>query len=178
VDRFLGDVWGSAANSLYDEIEGLRSPFPSGWRDQVTLFRHSIERTVAGVPPADIIVSFDVVEHLLDLPQAVRNMSSLLKPDGRMIHRIDYGPHGVWLSTKDPLSFLSVPEWLWTALGSNRGYPNRVRHRQFVQLLEAQGLRVAERITRKHGMDVMDAELACAFQAAPSLGRAFAEEPA
>jgi SAM-dependent methyltransferase len=175
VDRFLGDVWGSGANNLYDEIERLRGPFSTGWREQVRLVRHSIEHTVAGVPPADIIISFDVIEHLRDLPHAVRNMSSLLKPDGRMIHRIDYGPHGVWLSTEDPLSFLSVPDWLWTAIGSNRGYPNRVRHRQFVHLLEAQGLRVADRITRRQGADVMDAELACAFPAAPHLGRAFAQ---
>jgi SAM-dependent methyltransferase len=178
VDRFLGDVWGSGANGLYAEIERLRGPFPTGWRDQVTLVRHSIEHTVAGVPPADIIVSFDVIEHLQDLPHAVRNMGSLLKPDGRMVHRIDYGPHGVWLSADDPLSFLSVPDWLWTAIGSKRGYPNRVRHGQFVQLLEGQGLRVTERITRRQGTDVMDAELACAFQAAPQLGRAYAPEPA
>ena len=177
VDRFLGDVWGSGAHGLYQELERLCGPFPIGWRNQVTLVRHSIEKTIAGVPRADVILSFDVIEHLLDLPHAVRNMSSLLKPEGRMIHRIDYGPHGVWLSSDDPLSFLSVPGWLWTAIGSNRGYPNRVRHRQFVQLLEAQGLRVAERITRRQGADVMDAELACAFPAAPRLGRAFAHEP-
>jgi SAM-dependent methyltransferase len=178
VDRFLGDVWGNAAISVYDEIERLRNPFPSGWRSQVTLVRHSIENTVADVPAADIILSFDVIEHLRDLPQAVRNMSALLKPGGRMIHRIDYGPHGVWLSTQDPLRFLSVPNWLWTALGSNRGYPNRVRHQKFVELLEARGLHVAERITRRQGTDVMDAEVACAFRDAPQLGRAFVEVPA
>ena len=178
VDRFLGDVWGIGANALYDEIERLRSPFPSGWREQVTLVRHSIEHTVAGVPPADIILSFDVIEHLRDLPRAVRNMSSLLKRDGRMVHRIDYGPHGVWLSTDDPLSFLAVPNWLWTAIGSNRGYPNRVRHQQLVRLLEAQGLHMAERITRRQGTDVMDAELVCAFQPSLRLGRPFAPEPA
>jgi hypothetical protein len=178
VDRFLGDIWGIGAKGLYDELERLRGPFASGWREQVTLVRQSIEKTLAGVPRADVILSFDVIEHLLDLPHAVRNMSSLLKSDGRMIHRVDYGPHGVWLSTDDPLNFLSVPGWLWTAIGSNRGYPNRVRHRQVVQLLEAQGLRVAERITRRQGTDVMDAELACEFQAVPRLGRPFAQGPA
>ncbi|HEV2700862.1 MAG TPA: class I SAM-dependent methyltransferase [Steroidobacteraceae bacterium] len=176
VDRFLGDVWGIGANRIYDEIERLRGPFPTAWRDQVTLVRHSIEKTLVGVPSADIIVSFDVIEHLLDLPQAVRNMSSLLTRDGRMIHRIDYGPHGVWLSTQDPLSFLSVPDWLWSAIGSNRGYPNRVRHGQFVQLLEASGLHIAERVTRRQEMDVMDAEVACAFKGAPQLGKPFVQE--
>jgi SAM-dependent methyltransferase len=178
VDRFLGEVWGTGATGLYEELERLRGPFPVGWREQVTLVRHSIEKTVAGVPRADIILSFDVIEHLQDLAHAVHNMSALLKPDGRMIHRIDYGPHGVWLTTADPLRFLSVPRWLWSAIGSHRGYPNRVRHQQFVQLVEAQGLRVTERITRRQGANVMDAELACAFQVAPRLGRAFTHEPA
>jgi hypothetical protein len=106
------------------------------------------------------------------VPLAVRHMSGMLKPGGRMIHRVDYGPHGVWLAAADPLSFLRVPRWLWAAIGSNRGYPNRVRHPQLVQLLRDQGLHVCERITREHGRDVMDAELVCGFEPVV-LGRPF-----
>ena len=52
VDRFLGDVWGIGAKGLYDELERLRGSFTSGWREQVTLVRQSIEETVEGVPRA------------------------------------------------------------------------------------------------------------------------------
>jgi SAM-dependent methyltransferase len=177
VDRFLGDIWGPQAAVLYDEIEKLWGPFRANWREQVGLVSHSIEQGAEAIPKADLIVSFDVVEHLIDVRRAVRNMSAVLKPDGRMVHRVDYGPHGVWLTTKDPLAFLSVPEWLWDAIGSSRGYPNRVRHEEFVRLLQARGLHVTQRVTRVQGTDVMDAELVCAFQFAPQLGQPFRQDP-
>ena len=173
LDRFLGDVWGGHAQSLYAEIERRRGPFTPGWQQRVELIRHSVEQP-SDTPAADLIVSFDVIEHLADVPLAVRHMAGLLKPGGRMIHRIDYGPHGIWLSAGDPLSFLQVPRWLWAAIGSNRGYPNRVRHRALVKLLQEQGLHVSDRITRTHGTDVLDAEVVCAFQdSGGGLGRPF-----
>jgi SAM-dependent methyltransferase len=173
LDRFLGDIWGPHARSLYDQLERTRGGFTPRWRQQVGLVRSSIETTSQTCPTADLIVSFDVVEHLADLPRAVRNMAAMLKPGGRMIHRVDYGPHGIWLSARDPLSFLRVPDWLWRAIGSNRGYPNRVRHSQFVQLLRLQKLQVSERITGQHGADVMDAEVVCALERSVALGRPF-----
>jgi len=172
LDRFLGDVWGDHAQSLYEEIERRRGPFTPGWQSQVELIKHSVEQP-ADTPAADLIVSFDVIEHLADVPLAARHMAGLLKPDGRMIHRIDYGPHGIWLSASDPLSFLQVPRWLWAAIGCNRGYPNRVRHQALVKLLQEQGLQVSDRITRTHGADVLDAEVVCAFQDPGELGRPF-----
>jgi SAM-dependent methyltransferase len=173
LDRFPGDIWGPRAQSLYQQIARHRGPFRANWQQDIELIRTSIEQPVTGVHKADVIISFDVVEHLADVPRAVKHMASLLAPDGRMIHRIDYGPHGIWVSAPDPLSFLRVPRWLWAAIGSNRGYPNRVRHPQFVQLLHQQGLHIRERITRKHGADVMDAEVVCGFQPTIALGRPF-----
>jgi SAM-dependent methyltransferase len=173
LDRFLGDVWGARAHALYDQIAALRGPFEPTWQTKVELLRVSIEQADQALPAADLIVSFDVIEHLADVPLAVRHMGRMLKPNGRMVHRIDYGPHGVWLSAQDPLSFLRVPRWLWLAIGSNRGYPNRLRHPQLVQLLRQQGLHVCERITREHGSDVMDAELVCGFEPTAVLGRPF-----
>jgi SAM-dependent methyltransferase len=173
IDRFLGDVWGSRAEALYAAIAQRRGSFASDWRERVSLISHSIEELPPMEPIADVIVSFDVVEHLADVRQAVDRMASVLKPQGRMVHRVDYGPHGVWVSTLDPLSFLAVPNWLWAAIGSNRGYPNRVRHAQLVEFLRQQNLQVAERITRRHAGDVLDAELLCGFDGAGQLGRPF-----
>jgi SAM-dependent methyltransferase len=173
LDRFLGDVWSPRAQSLYERIASLRGPFAANWQQQVELLRHSIEQVGQTLPAADVIVSFDVIEHLADLPLAVQHMAGMLKPNGRMIHRVDYAPHGIWLSARDPMSFLRVPRWLWVAIGSNRGYPNRVRHPQFVQLLRQRGLHVSERITREYGRDVMDAEVVCGFDPTATLGRPF-----
>jgi len=172
LDRFLGDVWGARAQSLYERVQSLRGPFSARWRERVTLLRASIELDQP-LPEVDLIVSFDVIEHLADLPLAVHNMRRMLRPNGRMVHRIDYGPHGVWLSARDPLSFLRVPRWLWAAIGSNRGYPNRVRHGQFTELLRREGLIIAERITRSHGQHVLDAEVLCGFDRTATLGQPF-----
>ncbi len=177
IDRFRGNVWGRRASALYDELERQRGPFVAAWRDRVELVDVAIEEAPPQLPSADVIVSFDVVEHLTDLASATRNMAAILKADGLMIHRIDYGPHGVWLSTTDPLSFLQVPGWLWSAIGSNRGYPNRARHSQVVRLFEETGLLVAGRVTRSCGNDALDAEVACASAIAPRLGRRFEIAP-
>lgn len=173
VDRFLGDVWGRRAETLYAAIAQRRGPFSPDWRERVALIPHSIEELPPMAPIADVIVSFDVVEHLADVHRAVSRMAAVLKPQGRMVHRVDYGPHGVWVSTSDPLSFLKVPDWLWAAIGSNRGYPNRVRHAQLVDSLRRQRLQVSERITRRHAGDVLDAELVCGFDGPGRLGRPF-----
>lgn len=173
IDRFPGDVWGARAAALYDEIERHRSPFIPQWRQRVQLLNTSIEAACEELPKADLLVSFDVIEHLANLPCAVRNMAAMLKPDGVMIHRVDYGPHGVWLSASDPLSFLRVPGWLWNAIGSNRGYPNRTRHPELVRLLKEAGLQVVDRVTQLKCGDVMDAEIACGFAPELRLGQAF-----
>jgi SAM-dependent methyltransferase len=173
LDRFMGDVWSSRARALYDQIASFRGPFQADWQSKVELLRVSIEQAGQTLPAADLLVSFDVIEHLADVPVAVRHMSGMLKPDGRMIHRVDYGPHGIWLSARDPLSFLRVPGWLWAAIGSNRGYPNRVRHPELVQLLRQQGLHVSDRITREQDRDVMDAEMVCGLDPTVALGKTF-----
>jgi SAM-dependent methyltransferase len=173
IDRFPGDIWGPRAELLYGAIEQHHGPFKPDWRSHVRVIRNSIEDLPQMDPFADIIVSFDVVEHLLSVERAVRQMVAVLKPDGRMVHRIDYGPHGVWVSTSDPLSFLRVPQWLWTAIGCYRGYPNRVRHAQLVDLLRQHQLQIAERITGHYRGDVLDAELLCGFNEPAQLGRPF-----
>jgi SAM-dependent methyltransferase len=175
MDRFLGNVWGERAVKLYDELARIRGCHLGGWTDRVELLDLSIERAHDRPPKADVLVSFDVLEHLSDLPSAVRNMAAILKPNGAMFHRVDYGPHGVWLSANDYLSFLRVPRWVWIAMGSNRGYPNRTRHHELVRLLQDAGLRVCSRITRSVDGDVMDAEVACAPAELPRLGRQFAD---
>jgi hypothetical protein len=178
IDRFLGDVWGDRASKLYNELARIRGHHLGDWAGRVELLNFSIEHACGRLPKSDVLVSFDVLEHLTDLPSAVRNMAAILQPNGAMFHRVDYGPHGVWLSASDYLSFLRVPSWVWIAMGSNRGYPNRTRHHELVRLLEEAGLQVCSRITRSVDGDVMDAEVACSSGEVPRLGRQFADPKA
>jgi SAM-dependent methyltransferase len=215
LDRFLGDVDGAAALQLYDAVLSLAQPsIVAGLRskgietsahglrnlvissEHISLVRSSIEADNAALEStADYIVSFNVCEHLADLDRAVANMARLLVPTGKMIHRVDYGPHDVWQQYANPLVFLTVPAPAWTLMSSHRGCPNRVRHRQLLEMLRSRGFAVADRVGTRTAMScvdevrkdlsaefrsltdadlsVLDAEIACVFDGLPQLGRPF-----
>ena len=167
IDRFLGDICSSSSQELYAALvesapERVRegwsklglSPSQYPWLEPVQgvplvkLAPHSIEEfDTEGIEPVDIIISFNVFEHLSNIQKAFTNMAGILDSDGLMVHRADYGPHGLWRSYKNPLSFLTVPEVLWSLMGSNRGYPIRLRHSQILSTLESCGLHSTARIT-------------------------------
>ena len=176
-DRFIGDVLNASSLALYKAIEAdLPEEIKAGWhklrvdcsragledlfaRDMISLLPISIEE--ATTPDvADFIVSFNVLEHLSDMEQALRRMAIILKPDGMMIHRVDYGPHDVWSRYRNQLTFLVLPDWLWRLMGSNRGYPNRTRHSEVMSILAGLGFSTAERIVRRfEPEDVADVKL-------------------
>jgi SAM-dependent methyltransferase len=75
----------------------------------------------------DLIVSRAVLEHVSDLDQAFVNMSRWLKPGGLLLHKIDLRSHCMFPGHLNPLTFLTVPGFLWTLMVSNTGGPNRKR---------------------------------------------------
>ena len=157
-DRFLGDVFGHHQQSLYRDL-GLNI---SLFQNRIALRRISIEES-RDRDVADILISYNVIEHLTDPHLALRNMARMLKPNGVMIHRVDYGPHDCWTLYEDERTFMSFPDWLWRMMGSNRGYPNRERHSSILRTLQGVGLEVSSSITStfKNSDDALDAELIC-----------------
>jgi len=170
IDRFLGDVYGAEAQQLYDAIaklmpDRLKTELDRLYRkagiqslaelvrspELVRLYRDPIERPADSLrEQADFIVSFNVCEHLSDVERALRGMGFILASSGVMIHRIDYGPHDVWLhSYRNPLAFLTIPGPIWRVMTSNRGCPNRVRHAELVAMARNLGFDCAERIGRR-----------------------------
>lgn len=170
VDRFLGDVYGPEALALYGAVleiapdglmSGLQKLYRSAGsesvgelirlRDRVHLHRNPIEQPGEALrAQADYVVSFNVCEHLSNPPQALRGMRSLLNTPGTMVHRIDYGPHDLWVAGYDnPLAFLTVPRLLWRGMSSNRGCPNRVRHIQWMAMARELGFNCTDRIGRR-----------------------------
>lgn len=159
IDRFLGDVTSDEAYELFrsvaalapkrlaQRLAGLRLSSQAQWTkflkqdERVRLSYQGIEQ---GAPveaaEADLILSFNVCEHLSDVRAAFTNMTALLAPQGRMIHRIDYGPHDIWAHYENPLAFLTVPGSVWRLMSSGRGCPNRVRHAEYLALARELGL--------------------------------------
>ncbi|HXV77514.1 MAG TPA: hypothetical protein VD788_14470, partial [Candidatus Polarisedimenticolaceae bacterium] len=86
----------------------------------------------------DLLTSYNVVEHLYDLNAFAGQTFRMLAPGGRAIHRVDFGPHGNWLERANPLEWLTVPDVLWSLMGSMRATPNRRRfHEVHLALMRA-----------------------------------------
>jgi SAM-dependent methyltransferase len=191
-DRFDGRVSESYARSLYRE---LGCQFPD-LEQRIVTRRTPIE----DVDPSreqqvDIIISFNTIEHLIDPHVAVGKMAGMLKPAGVMVHRVDYGPHDLWASSGNSMTFLALPERLWALMGSNRGYPNRERHAELMRTASDLGFNVIARVTghfktkeldelraslqprfgtlSDQDMLVRDAEFTCARGSSLPLGPAF-----
>jgi SAM-dependent methyltransferase len=72
-----------------------------------------------------LVVSRAVLEHVNDLRATFRDMRRALAPDGVALHLVDLKSHG--LHRRNPLDFLTWPDWLWTMMYSCKGVPNRLR---------------------------------------------------
>ena len=169
IDRFLGSVDSDEARSLYRALaDASPAHVKEGWRARgldprefpwtgshggdapVTLVRRSIEDVDFRIlERADVVISFNVIEHVSDVARSVSNMAGLVTEEGAMLHRIDYGPHGPWLEERNPLEFLTPPPWLWSLLGASRGYPNRRRHALVLDALLRAGFRSDARVDRR-----------------------------
>nr|MDO8088296.1 methyltransferase domain-containing protein [Candidatus Sigynarchaeum springense] len=86
----------------------------------------------------DMIVSNAVLEHLYDLPRAIKAMYDLLAPGGIIVHVVDLTDHKMF-SPKAPLYFLTVPRRLWHMIGRESDCPNRHRLSDYLKICEQCG---------------------------------------
>lgn len=74
----------------------------------------------------DIIVSRSALEHTYEPGVAMTAMDNLLAPGGSMIHKIDFHDHGMFTQgDMHPLTFLTIPDFLYFFMGRESGKPNR-----------------------------------------------------
>jgi hypothetical protein len=162
IDRFVGNYTGATAVNVYKELierapqwikEGLIernlsvNTYPwtadSGSAKIIGIYGHAIEEVNdQSGQSIDLIVSYNVIEHLKNIELAIEKMSNLLVPHGLMVHRVDYGPHGIFQECINPLEFLTLSDVVWNAMGGNRGFPNRVRHPELLDALRNSGFEV------------------------------------
>lgn len=64
----------------------------------------------------DLIFSFDVVEHVEDLPGFFKHCSQFLEPGGTMIHKFDLSGHEFFEDPMPPLDFQTYPNWLYSLM--------------------------------------------------------------
>jgi SAM-dependent methyltransferase len=83
----------------------------------------------------DLVVSRAVLEHVYDLPEAWNEMVKVLKPDGRMLHKVDFRSHK-FFNKVHPLYFLTFEEWAWRTMTSPDPTLNRQRSNVYRSLLD------------------------------------------
>ncbi len=160
LDRFLGPVGSPHARRVYARLvkecqkrepaiaaeldrRGIAAKgFPGPWvRHEGTPIEALGERAVF-----DVVFSHNVVEHLTDVRAMARGTFEALRPGGVAVHRVDFGPHDLWVRRADPLEWLTIPEPVWRWMGSNRGTPNRLRLHEVVLALEEAGFAVESEV--------------------------------
>jgi SAM-dependent methyltransferase len=82
----------------------------------------------------DVIFSNAVLEHVADVGGSIASMRSLLRPGGIMLHDVDLRSHHVGFE-RHPMQILEYPDWLWHAMTSHTGDPNRARLPQYLEHL-------------------------------------------
>jgi SAM-dependent methyltransferase len=74
----------------------------------------------------DFVVSRAVLEHVFEIKRAMEVMDHLLKPEGYMLHEVDFRDHGIFTEyLLPPLTFLTLDEKTWHKMTSQLGAPNR-----------------------------------------------------
>lgn len=106
------------------ELDGLRFD-PERLRVLEGVAVEEASRALSG-ERFDVIVSRAVLEHLYDLDAAFAAMDGLLRPGGAMLHKVDFRDHGMFTDGgMHPLTFLTVPDRLYSLMSRNSGRPNR-----------------------------------------------------
>lgn len=73
----------------------------------------------------DLVVSRAVLEHVNDLAATFLDIEAALVPGGVAVHQVDLKSHR--LHQRNELDFLTWPDWMWKAMFSGKGAPNRLR---------------------------------------------------
>ena len=103
----------------------------------------------------DMIVSRAVLEHVFDLDTAFDSMAKLLKPGGRMIHKVDLRDHGLFTEGgHNALTFLTIDDRVYRLMGERTaGLPNRKLLGWYQRKLDGLGFEAEYLVTHLAGVD-------------------------
>jgi methyltransferase family protein len=92
------------------------------------VYGKGIEEASSALPDDsfDLIVSRAVLEHVYDIDAALESMTGMMKNGCYQIHKIDLRDHGMFSgSGMHPLTFLTIPAFLWKRMTFYTGGLNR-----------------------------------------------------
>lgn len=108
-----------------------------------------------GEASVDVIISRAVLEHVFDLDTAFAAMHRLLKPGGRMAHKVDLRDHGLFTDGgQHALEFLTVSDRVYEWMGEeSAGLPNRRLQGYYERVLAERGYSTRFLTTHLAGVD-------------------------
>lgn len=95
----------------------------------------------------DCVMSTNTFEHIPvdELPGVLSECRRVLKPEGILSLRIDYADHYSYFDQRiSPYNFLRYSEKAWRVFNPPDHYQNRLRHSDYIRLLENGGFRIVE----------------------------------
>lgn len=133
----------------------ILSRFPEASRGIDDLLEHpdlssmGIEYRVGNTPDlvepqsVNIVLSRTVLEHIPEdvLPSLLQGWERLLKPNGISIHLIDHSDHFEHNDKRiSRVNFLQFNQKQWAAINRIAGYQNRLRHGDYLRIVQDAGL--------------------------------------
>ena len=110
---------------------------------KITVIPQFLEH-VEGAEKYDVMLSYDVLEHVADVVGFFRNCQRLLHPGGIMIHKIDLSGHEFFEDPLPPLDFQTYPDWLYRLMNPRIGFPTRRLQGEFLKIIQELGFVVED----------------------------------
>lgn len=140
----------------------------------------------------DIILSRAVIEEIYDPEPIFQAADKLLRSSGIVIHKIDLSDYGMFSDAgMNPLTFLSIPEWIYRRMAAGSGTPNRkligyyrnlmtqlgYEAKFFVSSIVGKGDLIPHKETLQSGLDYGESERSLIAGIRPKLIPSFAHLP-
>jgi len=101
----------------------------------------------------DFIYSIDVMEHVADPRQVIREAFKQLKPGGMFINAVDFSGHNAFSMKSASLNFLACEDWLYDLMHSHIVTSNRCRPGEFIDILRSEGFLVTSVVPTRQADD-------------------------
>jgi len=146
----LRDNLDEPSKARFDEAISLTDELPINSARIECLYGLSVEEAdeLTRQKPFDLAVSRAVLQQIYEPDQTLAAMDRLLAPGGFMLHKVDLSDQGVFRDHgMHPLTFLTIPEWVYRAMAEGSGRSNRKLVSYYTRKLKQMGYDVKVIVT-------------------------------
>jgi SAM-dependent methyltransferase len=112
----------------FDSVVTLNSEMTADERYLKSIYGTGLEESdkVFEANSFDLIISRGVIQEIFDTDKVFASMDRVLRPGGKMIHKIDLRDYGLFSSNgHHPLEFLTIPDAVYSLMAKQSNRPSR-----------------------------------------------------